>query len=655
MAKTEKKTSIKDEIAQLKAELSSDFKPYIPSIIEFCESENYLGLPYQDNEINLWPMQRILLKAFFRGTPGNENIRLDDEEVEILRKLMLFKEEGEEPPQGGDVLDKYESNAIFRELVLVFGRGAGKDFFVGLLCAYEACRLLEVSGGDPHKYYNIGGGNPITILTMANAGEQAEIAFREIKDKIVRSKYFHDKIAPEGLEAKKIWLLTPADKKILRDGGKLAKKGSICVEVGHSNSDSLRGKSCYVIVLDEVAMFKQTGGSSSGDVIYMSMTPALNRFAVPMEQRGPYGEILRDKNGKPLVVYETDAQGRVIKLPNGQAKIKKRFDSKVFTISSPRGKEGILWKLYESAPKNPQLMLCKLPTWIVNPLAPEDSLREANQHMTEEQFRMEFGAEFSGLAGENFFSRDQVLACFKHGARMRSTGQLPWVYFAHLDPARNSSNYALVVLHREYFLNPKTTEMDFKIVVDHIKHWHPLPNKPIDLDEIDEYMLALRKRFPLGLVTYDSWGSAQSIKKLQKNGIPAKETPFTGTYKMQIYSNLKVLVEQGKLIIPPYDLLQREMVHLQCKRRDFGFRIYHKEEGECVTDDVVDCLAGACFLSIAADVNKLPSGRLVNTGVVPTSNQRVWRSMQGVPYGYGTGQQVSRALERINSWPNWKR
>jgi hypothetical protein len=408
-------------------------------------------------------------------------------------------------------------------------------------------------------------------------------------------------------------------------------------------------------VLDEVAMFKQTGGSSSGDVIYMSMTPALNRFSVPMEQRGLYGEILRDENGKPLLVYETDAHGRIIKLPNGEAKIKKRFDSKVFTISSPRGKEGILWKLYETSPKNPQLMMVKLPTWVVNPNNSEESLREANKHMTEEQFLMEFGAEFSGMAGENFFSRDQAISCFRHGLKMRAAGIAPWVYFAHLDPARNSSNYALVVVHREYFMNPKTRESDFRIVVDHIKHWHPLPNKPIDLEEIDEYMLALRKRFHLGLVTYDSWSSAHSIKKLQRNGIPAKETPFTGTYKMQIYNNLKTLVEQGKVFIPPYDLLQREMINLQCKRRDFGFRIYHKEEGECTTDDVVDCLAGACYLTVVADINRLPTNRLVNTGVVPTSNQRLWQSMQGIPYGFGNGQQVSRTLEKLNSWPNWKR
>ena len=39
----------------------------------------------------------------------------------------------------------------------------------------------------------------------------------------------------------------------------------------------------------------------------------------------------------------------------------------------------------------------------------------------------------------------------------------------------------------------------------------------------------------------------------------------------------------------------------------------------------------------------------------PSSNSIVWRSMQGIPYGVGTGQQVSKQLERRNSWPMRKR
>jgi hypothetical protein len=55
-------------------------------------------------------------------------------------------------------------------------------------------------------------------------------------------------------------------------------------------------------------------------------------------------------------------------------------------------------------------------------------------------------------------------------------------------------------------------------------------------------------------------------------------------------------------------------------------------------------LAGACFAAINTAVNRLPQGKLVNTGVTPQSNERMWQGMQG-PMGYGLGQTVSNALE----------
>jgi len=51
--------------------------------------------------------------------------------------------------------------------------------------------------------------------------------------------------------------------------------------------------------------------------------------------------------------------------------------------------------------------MCKLPTWKVQPHLTESSLREHNRAMSEEDFRMEFGAEFSGTSGESFFVREK--------------------------------------------------------------------------------------------------------------------------------------------------------------------------------------------------------------------------------------------------------
>ena len=55
----------------------------IPDIVTFIENKNWLGLPHRANPINLYPMQRIVLKSFYRGSLGNEKINLSDEEIKL--------------------------------------------------------------------------------------------------------------------------------------------------------------------------------------------------------------------------------------------------------------------------------------------------------------------------------------------------------------------------------------------------------------------------------------------------------------------------------------------------------------------------------------------------------------------------------------------
>lgn len=595
---------------------------YIPDIITFCNSPEYLNL--EQRGIFLRPFQRIILKVFYRGSKGNENLGLTEKEIELCR------ENGLDNDNNGNILAKYLTKETFRELVLVWGRRGGKDFQSSLIAIYEAMKLLECEGGDPYAIYSLAPSMPISILTIATASKQADIAFQEIKDKVLNSKYFRDKIGPDGVESYKICLLTDKDKIDNQDRieRKLPlKKGSILIEVGHSNSDSLIGKGVFVLILDEVASYKKTGGSSSGERMYSAMSPSLNSFHRKIKTFDEYG-------------FE---------------KTKTMYDSKMISISSPREAAGVFYGLFRDAPNVPDRLTCRLPTWILDKDKTEESLREANRHMPEEEFLMEFGAEFSGTGGETFFPRQKVEECFSHGNKLVNMGKPGVVYFAHLDPATSSHNYALVIVHREMFYNQRIKQNDFNIVADHIKHWHPLPDQPINCVMVDEYILSLRRKFYFGLVTYDVWNSKESIKKLRKVGIPSKSTHYTKKYKMMIYDELYDLIVSGKLKIPPYLLLRDEMLNIQRKfTAPTGYSVFPKREGDVTTDDCLDSLAGACYNAICYSSERLPLSSTVQISSTPSSNSRLWQSMSG-PLGYGTGKQVADRLERINSWPNYKR
>jgi phage terminase large subunit-like protein len=155
--------------------------------------------------------------------------------------------------------------------------------------------------------------------------------------------------------------------------------------------------------------------------------------------------------------------------------------------------------------------------------------------------------------------------------------------------------------------------------------WTLSKGKPINIDEVDDYMLWLNTRYHLGLVTYDQWNSQSSINKLRKCGIPAQETRFSKPYKIQIYDELHKLVAHEKLKIPHHKILKDEMLNLQRKFMPSGYRIYPKAEGEVRTDDCVDALAGACFNALKVEATRLPQSKLVNMRLTPSTGNNVWR------------------------------
>tara|TARA_Y100000310_G_scaffold333763_1_gene411977 strand:+ start:6807 stop:9950 length:3144 start_codon:yes stop_codon:yes gene_type:complete len=583
MAKNKKKLSVGDIISDIKQTVSlSNQQSVIPDIITFCEDDNYLGFNKQD--IHLKDVQKMILKVFYRGSVGNENISLTAEEVELCVSLGLDDEER------GDVLGKYQNGKIFRELVLVWGRRSGKDFISSIIALYEAMKLLEIPGGDPRVYYNIAAAD-INILTIANSQGQATIAFTEIKAKLLASEYFKDKFVKDGLTSLSISLLTPKDKKENVEAAEQnlnpRTKGTVVIEVGHSNSATLLGKGCFVLILDEVASYKNTGGVSSGESIYTSMTPTISTYfrKVP----------ILDSSGNPM--FEK----------NGQPACETIIDGKIISISSPKSKEGKLWDLFSQSGLYDDVLACRIPTWSVVPERTREVLRKAFARMSELDFEMEFGAEFSGIAGENFFSEEYVRKCFHRGIQFANHGEPGQVYFLHLDPAATSHNYALALVHKQIFLNADTQKADYAIIVDMLKYWHPTPDHPVIMAEVDEFVIQLKRYFRIGMVTYDQWNSLESKMRLKKSGIANKETRFTNKHKMIIYDELEQLINAGKIIIPDDGdasrLARDELIALQRKLIPTGYRIGPKRDGDGTkTDDL--CVAADTLLYTNTGIKK---------------------------------------------------
>ena len=590
---------------------SADEESYLPNIIEFCESSKYLNLSGQG--INLYPVQKIILKTFYRGQKGNETLQLTDEDMQILQDYKL-----------DNVINKYNSEYLFRELVLILGRRSGKDFITSLMALYEAMWLLEVPGGSPFSYYNIATGNPIHILTVATSAPQASILFKEIKTRIQFSPYFKSRIGK--IESDRIYLLTPEDKdnnkKLIDDGmDSSVTPGNVVVLSGHSNSEGLLGYRCFALLLDEVASFKTTTSALSGDRIYSALAPSTADF------RNPH-KFSPDTNSKDY--------------PDGLYVL----DSKIISISSPRAEEGILYRLYKEANETPERLVFKLPTWKVNIKFPEQALRREFKLMGPAEFAMEFGAEFSGVGGEMYIPDKYVDEAMEMGRELglhqAIAGKPGTIYYAHLDPASTSHNYALVILHVEDRIRSKENEHGIRVkekikffVVDHIMAWKPSTTDAINVGTVDEYIIDLSHRFRFGMVSYDSWNSTQSIAKLRSKGIPSKVTHFRTQYKMHIYNHLEHLLINHQIALPPTGpwaiTLIQELKHLKRIFRPTGFRIKPDPEAPITTDDCADALAGACGSALDVAYGGYPKSGIVELPQTRSGEQnQIWRIGQGI-------------------------
>lgn len=586
--KQDNAVSIIDRI--LASAQNDDNQRKMVDVITFCEDKNYLNFLGQDPAIELWPMQRIVLKLFYRGTEGNEHLHLTDDEIDYLRQIAKEEKLDYEPKYGGfeQVIDKYKRGTEFTHLLLIMGRRSSKTMMVSIIAAYECYKLCECPEGNPHKRYKIAPDKPIHIINAAVSEAQAlDPLFAEIEARIFRSPYFLGKVNHDASIKGKLYVLTDADKREnarrLDRGIKTLTPGSIILMSGHSNSGSLRGHATKCLLLDEFAHFVTTSGRSSGDEVYNALTPSMKQFG---------------KQGKIVI------------------------------LSDPRGKEGMFWKLFTLAQKrnikedgiiehpHDDYLALQIPTWRMNPQEEFSykSLSEQERPKDPSAFLSTWGARFMGAEGMKFFDSTKVDSCVD-GRRSEIEHPDPnTTYYIHLDPATTNHNYALCMVHTQNYVNAQMT-MKRKVFVDLVRFWTPSDQGPVKIKDVEDTIVSLCRRFRVAAVTFDSFQSQQTIQNLRMRGINAFETAFRSGYITEIYGELRNLVNNEDLVLYPHQQLVGEMKELMHQIINRGFRKFFDEKSDYPSDDIVDALAGASYQALhSVVVRQLPRSGIVWTG-----------------------------------------
>lgn len=449
-----------------------------------------------------------------------------------------------------------------------------------IISVYEAYKLLVINGGDPHKYYKLPADDEIAIINVALSEKQAGRLFGHIQSRLRNAPFFKGRIAKETASEIKLYTDKDLDKK--KKGSNISVPGSVLLLCGHSNPDSLAGYNAILLLFDEIAFYDETG-KVTGKYFYTRLKPSLSRF------------------------FKSNA-------------------AHIVQISSPNTRIGVFYETSQLASTDDDtgnsILSFQLPTWDVNPDVPYDEpelIRDRKSNL--EMFTIEYGAQWAeGGSYHNYFPEELVNRCIR-GDLAPHDRPMPGVnYYIHVDPAKGGNNYAAVMVAKQRYTNNRGHKR-VRCILAGVWIWRPVPGMGLQFAEIDKDIIKICSIFHPMAVTYDDYHSMQSMQLLRSHGINTQIISFNRSVKAKLYQNLRDLMAyQPESELYLFDnggessLLISELRNLRLKQTQRGYTILPDKNADVKSDDIADCLAGACVSANEGLRMALPEPVTVRTG-----------------------------------------
>lgn len=480
----------------------------VVDIITFIESD--WGL-----KMRLFPIQRVILKAHY-GIPLDDQVR--DVPVSDWRRVntrMMTEAEYLQYlyDEGRCNINYVEAGHERREMILSIGRRSGKTTISACVAAYETYKLI--SKGDPQSYYGLPASNVIQLISVATDKDQAGLLYNEVSGHFKNCTFFTPYTANNTMSYARFQ--TPMD---IDRYGSYAEDNSananIKVTFRSCVAKGLRGAGNICVILDEVAHFTDKG-QSGAEAVYNAVTPSTSAYS----QKDP------DDKSKPIGPVE----GRII------------------SISSPLGKQGLFYKLFNTAMRggkaSENMLAVQAPTWEVNPTVPAS---EFEKHYVKDPrvFFTEYGAEFSDRTRGWIEEQADLLTCVEKGRKQTTRGIPRSPYFMGIDLGLVGDGSAVAIGH----LNE-----DSQIVLDwigQIKAGEGIfaDKDRLEFDDVADWVHDLTKKFYIKEGMFDQWAGIPFEQALARRGLKTiKSHHFTKNLTSQMFQNFKDMMFDEKLVL----------------------------------------------------------------------------------------------------------
>ena len=221
------------------------------SIMRFVNGKDYLDLP--SRAFNLWTSQRAILKKFYMGTRGNEDLSFS------LKEKRWFNTHSKDEVKGGVGYRKNidgHKKGNFREMQLLLGRRSAKTVTENIIIAYEAYKFLE-----SEESYGLPLGEDVSILITSYNMDCGYRMMKQVSSFIEGSSYFKGLI--QKINQNSMTLKT-------KSGGAL----EIIIASPRSFHGAICGRNVIATVMDEVDYYD----GESAECLYKCVIPAMSNF-----------------------------------------------------------------------------------------------------------------------------------------------------------------------------------------------------------------------------------------------------------------------------------------------------------------------------------------------------------------------------------------
>jgi hypothetical protein len=492
---------------------------------------------------------------------------------QIYRKEDLVKLMGKE--EGESHYKRYTK----QEVILMCGKGSGKDHTSTIGCAYIVYKLLCLK--DPSRYFGKPSNDAIDLINVAVNAEQAKnVFFKGFKSKIENSPWFAGKY-----EAKV---------------NNIEFNKAITVYSGHSERESAEGLNLMLAVLDEISAFAMEG--SGGNEQGKTADNMYKAFRGSVDSRFPdFGKVILLSFPRFKGDFISQRYDAVIADKETVTRHHEFVVNPELSEDDPKNKFSIEWEEdHIESYKLPGIFALRRPTWEMNPTRKIEDFKKA--FFDDPQDALMRFACMATVSSDAFFkSREKIESSLSRRNPIDSAKRIDEtfvpdpniVYYVHADLAQKHDKCAVSIAHVDKWVSVKSFN-DYEqvvplVVVDAIVWWEPHREGPVDLSEVKNWIINLRRLgFNLGLVSFDRWQSFDIQQELKQVGIRTE----TLSVAKKHYEDLAMLVYEERLIAPHIDILKDELLEL----RIVGNRVDHPRKK---SKDLADAMCGSVYNAIA--------------------------------------------------------